>query len=530
MRDFHLPGRSTAHARHGMAATSHPAASVAALEVLKRGGNAVDAAVTASAVLAVVEPQSTGIGGDCFALLCPGGTGEVIGLNGSGRAPAQATAQWYLNQGIDSIPPWHDPHCVTVPGAIDAWHTLLEDHGTISLAEALMPAIDYAEHGYVVTPRVGYDWGRAVEKLSIDATTKSVFLPGGRALQVGEVHRQPALAGTLKVIAHDGREGFYGGPVAEDMVGYLSSLGGLHTLEDFAATRSSYVIPIKTAYRGYEVLQIPPNGQGITVLIMLNILAGFELARFDPLSVERLHLEAEATRLAYRVRDTLIGDPDQVEVPVDKLLSPAYAAELREHINHDKAMGDLGESNIPLHPDTVYLTVVDKERNAVSFINSLFNMFGSGLTSPKTGVLFQNRGAGFVVNPDHPNCIAPSKRPFHTIIPGMMQKDGRTVLAYGVMGGHYQPVGHTHLLTNIIDYGMDVQEGLDLARGFHIGGAFQLERGIDDGVMAGLASLGHRVTRNEPPHGGGQAIWIDWEHGTLTGGSDPRKDGVALGY
>ena len=263
---------------------------------------------------------------------------------------------------------------------------------------------------------------------------------------------------------------------------------------------------------------------------MLNILAGFELAALDSLGVERLHLEAEATRLAYSARDTLIGDPDQADVPVDKLLAPEYAAELRERISLDHAMADLDETHIPLHPDTVYLTVVDKERNAVSFINSLFNMFGSGLMAPRTGVLFQNRGAGFVIDPRHPNCIAPSKRPFHTIIPGMVQKDGRAVLAYGVMGGHYQPVGHTHFLTNVIDYGMDVQEGLDLARGFHIGGTFRLERGIGDSVMAALAALGHRVARNEVPHGGGQAIWIDWNHGTLTGGSDPRKDGVALGY
>ena len=530
MRNFQLPGRSTVHAQNGVAATSHPLATVAAIDTLKQGGNAIDAAVAAGAVLAVVEPQSTGIGGDCFVLYAKSGGAEVIGLNGSGQAPAAATAGWYAEQGFDHIPPMHSPHCVTVPGAIDAWDRLLNDHGTLSLGEALAPAIDYAVNGFAVAPRVAHDWERSVEKLSWDATTKAVYLPGGRAPRIGDVHKQERLGDTLKAIAEGGREAFYGGAIARDMVDYLRGLGGLHTLDDFAACEASYVTPISTTYRGHEVLQIPPNGQGITVLLMLNLLAEFDLAALDPLGVERLHLQAEATRLAYRMRDSMIGDPTQADVPIEEILSSEFADKLRGKINRGKALNDWEVTNIPRHEDTVYLTVVDKDRNTVSFINSLFAGFGSGLTAPKSGVLLQNRGSGFVVDPTHPNAIAPGKRPFHTIIPGMVRKGGRAYMSYGVMGGHYQPVGHTHLLTNVIDYGMDLQEGLDLARGFHFGGEFLLEAGISDDVAQGLADLGHNVVRAGWPQGGGQAIRVHWDQGTLEAGSEPRKDGCALGY
>ena len=530
MRDFHLPGRSTAHARHGMAATSHPAATLAALDMLRAGGNAVDGAVAASAVLTVVEPQSTGIGGDCFALYCPRGQGEVVGLNGSGKAPAAAAVEWYLDHGITQIPASLSPHCVTVPGAIDAWDRLLADHGTMKFAAVLAPAIDYAENGYVVAPRVAYDWGMMAEKLEVDPSAKRVMLPGGRAPRTGEVHRQPELAETLKTVAREGRKGFYEGPVAADMVSYLQALGGLHTLEDFAATACKYVTPIRTTYRGYDVTQIPPNGQGITALLMLNILEGFELGGLAPSGAERLHLESEAARLAFRMRDSLIGDPDQADVPVERILSADYAARLREHISADRAMSDLGASNVTIQPDTIYLTVADKDRNVISFINSLFAGFGSGLMAPESGVMLQNRGFGFVVEPGHPNCIAPNKRPFHTIIPGMVHKNGRVHMSYGVMGGHYQPVGHTHLLTNVIDFGMDLQEALDLARVFHFGGVLEIENGIGDEVASGLAELGHKVMRRPIPLGGGQAIMVDWDNGALIGGSESRKDGMALGY
>ncbi|MFQ5958211.1 MAG: gamma-glutamyltransferase [Alphaproteobacteria bacterium] len=529
MRDFQLPGRSTVHALTGMAATSHPAATLAAVDVLRAGGNAVDAAVAACAVLCVVEPMSTGIGGDCFALYAPVGGGEVIAYNGSGRAPGAAHAEWFLDNGVDVIDT-ESPHAVTVPGAIDAWSRLVADHGRKGLDELLQPAITYAENGYAVSPRVARSWAANVAKLRRDESSARVFLPGGQSPRAGEVHRQPELAETLRAIAADGRDAFYTGRVAEDIVAHLAARGGLHTLDDFAAARGEYVAPIRTNYRGVDVFECPPNGQGIVALIMLNILEDYALGELDPLGVERLHLEIEAGRLAFADRDALVADPAQAQVPVDHMLSAEHAAELRAQIRRDRAIEALPDPAFPAHLDTIYLCVVDGDRNAVSFINSLFHGFGSGLTSPKTGVALHNRGAGFVVRPGHPNCIAPNKRPLHTIIPGMALEQGRVAMPFGVMGAHYQPFGHVHFLTNVIDYGLDMQEALDLARVFRYGDVLEIERGISDETARGLAALGHRVERAQDPLGGGQAIRIDWQAGVLSGGSDPRKDGCALGY
>ena len=528
MRDFQKPGRSTVHSQNGMAATSQPLATLAAVDMLKAGGNAVDAAVTASAVQAVVEPHSTGIGGDCFVLYAPAGSEEIIALNGSGQAPAAATLEWYRAQGFEKIP-LQSPHAVTVPGAVGAWARLLADHGTKNLDEVLRPAIEYAERGYVVHPCSAHDWGGSVEKLSAQASAARIFLPGGRAARAGEVHRQPLLAKTLEVIAREGRDGFYLGAVAADIVDYLRSLGGLHTLEDLAAQRSEYVLPIKTTYRGYEVYQCPPNGQGIAVLFMLNILEGFDLRTLEPLGVERLHLQAEATRLAYDICETTIGDPSCTDVPVDDMLSKQKAEALRRRIRPDGLITDL-PTVAPVHPETVYLTVVDGDRNAVSFINSLCFAFGSGLVSPKTGVVLQNRGAGFMLTADHPNCIGPGKRPRHTIIPGLLAKSGRAVMPFGVMGGQYQPVGQVQLLTNVLDFEMDLQQAIDLPRSMHFAGVYMLETGVLEPVADGLRRLGYDVERMATAWGSAQAIWIDWERGTLTGGSDPRKDGCAIGY
>ncbi len=528
MRDFQLPGRSTVYSVNGMAATSHPAATLSAIDVLRAGGNAIDAAITASAVQAVVEPHSSGIGGDCFVMCALKGGAEVIALNGSGRAPAKATVDWYIDQGINPIP-LQSPHAITVPGAVDAWARLLADHGTKSFDELLQPAIDYAENGYLVQPRSANDWPRSLEKLSADKTAARIFLPGGRVPRAGDLIRQPELAETLRTIARKGRDGFYTGPVAEDIVGHLQAGGGLHTMEDFAAHSSDYVMPITARYRGYDVFQCPPNGQGLAVLIMLGILEGFDLSRFEPLSVERLHLEAEATRMAYHICESSIGDPAQVEVPVDEILAEENIEQLRSRIHVDRMATHIPLTK-PVHPETIYLSVVDKDRNAVSFINSICFAFGSGLVGPKSGVVLQNRGAGFLIEPGHPNCIAPSKRPRHTIIPGLVMKDGRPILTFGVMGGQFQPVGQVNVLTNMLDYGMDVQQALDQARGFHFGGVYSLERGISEEAAQGLAALGHNIERAELPLGSGQAIWIDWDAGTLAGGSDSRKDGVALGY
>ena len=528
MRSFQLPGRSPVHAMNGMAATSHPLATLAAVNVLQDGGNAMDAAVTACAVQCVVEPMSTGIGGDCFAVFSPKG-GAALAFNGSGRAPRAATAEWFGERGIHEIDPW-SPHAVTVPGAIDAWSRLLADHGTRSLGDALEPAIRFARDGYPVYSRAASAWQANRDTVDHDPPTRATFLADGRTPEVGSVHRQPRLAETLEHIAETGRDGFYTGSVAEDVVSHLRDLGGLHTMADFAEAEGEYVEPIKTAYKGYEVYECPPNGQGIIALEILNVLSELGADGGDPLSVERLHLEIEAARLAYRDRDAVVADPRMAQVPVDHLLSRENARALAGEIRADRAMQTVPPSPFRAHSDTVYLAVVDRERTAVSFINSLFMPFGGGLSGPETGVLLQNRGAGFVLDPDHPNCIAPGKRPLHTIIPGMLVKDGRAVMPFGVMGGHFQAMGHVHFLTNVIDYGLDVQEALDLPRVFPFGGVVDVEEGVPDAVARGLDALGHRTQVVDSPHGAGQAIWIDWEEGVLTGGSDPRKDGCAIGY
>src|SRR6516162_39649 len=425
MRDFQLPGRSPIRATEGAAATSHPLATLAAIETLRSGGNAVDAAVAAAAVLAVVEPQSTGIGGDGFMLYAPGSGSKVIAFNGSGHSPQAATVDWYRERGFEEIPLF-GAHSVSVPGLVDAWARIVKDHGTRGLDELLQPAIRYAEEGFVVYDRVAFDWELTAERLAQDPNAARILLPQGRSPRAGERFRQPELAATLKIIAAKGRDGFYLGPVAEDMVGYLRSLGGLHTLEDFASVSGSYVEPVRGRYRGVDVYQMPPNNQGLTALLMLHILSGFDFSELAPFGAERFHLMIEAGRL------------------------------------------------------------VDRDRNAVSLINSVYFSFGSGLVAPKSGVWLQNRGASFRLDPKHPNAIAPRKRPMHTIMPGMATRDGRAMMPYGVMGGDFQPFGHVHLLTNMLDFGMDPQAALDGPRVFPSQGMVEVEPGVDARTVKGL--------------------------------------------
>jgi gamma-glutamyltranspeptidase/glutathione hydrolase len=529
MRNFELPGRSPVMARGGMAATSNPLSTATAVDVLRSGGNAMDAAVAAVAVQCVVEPMSTGIGGDCFALIGPR-DGGVIAFNGSGRAPKAATADWYRKAEITKIEAT-TPHAVSVPGAIDAWARLVADHGSRPFGALLEPAIRYAHDGFPVHPRCGLDWQSAAERVSHDAPAKAAYLPGGAPPKIGSVFRLPLLAKTLELIAAQGRDAFYTGPVAEDMVSHLRALGGLHAMEDFASTQGSYVDPIKTHYRGYDVYECPPNGQGIIALMMLNILSGFDLQDMGPLSAERLHLAIEAARLAHRDRAALLADPEQAKVPVEQMLSAAYAAELRSLIRPGRALENLPPCPLGPHDDTVYLCVVDGNGMAVSFINSLFNAFGSGIMAPRSGVLLQNRGQGFTLDPRHPSCIAPGKRPLHTIIPGMLVKDGKAVMPFGVMGGYYQATGHAHVISNLLDFGMDVQQAIDCPRVFpRMDGNVEIEAGVPGDVADALAKAGHHPVKPGKPVGGGQAIWIDRASGVLTGGSDPRKDGCAFGY
>ncbi|MCL2428768.1 MAG: gamma-glutamyltransferase family protein [Alphaproteobacteria bacterium] len=532
MRDFHMAGRSPAYSAHGMAATSMPAATLTALDVLREGGNALDAAVAAAAVLAVIEPQSTGIGGDCFCLYAPNGAGRVIALNGSGRAAAASTIDWYEERGIGALEPT-SPHTVTIPGAISAWETLLAAYGTRGLDTLLEPAIRLAEAGWPVPPRVALDWSRAADKLG--RTGATAFLPCGSAPRAGDHFANPRLAATLRAIARDGARAFYEGAVAADMVTTLRAHGGLQTEADFAAGRSAaeFVEPIRIRWRGYDVVQCPPNGSGLAVLMMLGILGGFDPAPDGPLGVTRLHRHIEAARLVYRDREAFLADPAQADVPVARLTAPDYLDRLRRLIDDTRVLAELpapGEAVLPPHRDTVYLCVVDRDGNACSFINSLFESFGSAILAERSGVMLHNRGYGFRLERGHPNCIAPRKRPMHTIIPGMLMKEGRAVMPFGVMGGHFQPMGQSLFLTNLIDYGLDIQEALDLPRLFPRLGVVQVERGIPSEVREGLERRGHRTELVERPHGGGQAIWIDYDRGCLIGGSDPRKDGVALGY
>ena len=530
MRNFELPGRSPVLATGGMAATSHPLATQTAIGILAAGGNAMDAAIAACAVQCVVEPQSTGIGGDCFALYAPKGGADIVAFNGSGRAPKAATPEWYAEKGIKVID-HHSVHAVTVPGAVDAWCRLIEDHGTMSIGRVLEPAIRYARDGYPVTARVARDWAQNAATLMADPNAKRVFLPGGGAPAAGSLHRQPALAKTLALIAAKGRDAFYRGPVARDIVDHLRELGGLHALDDFQGAAGEYVTPVKTRYRGHDVHECPPNGQGIIALLMLNVLAEMGLDKFGPLSPERMHLLIEAGRQAYAERDATLSDPRHVDVPVERLLSSQLAARLRGRIRPERATADRATAGLPAHADTVYLCVVDKDRNVVSFINSLFEAFGSGIVAPESGVLLQNRGFSFSLDPKHPNCIAPDKRPMHTIIPGMLTKGGKAVMPFGVMGGHYQAFGHAYLLTNIFEHGLDLQEAIDLPRLFPtLGGPVEVESGMPKGTVKGLKEFGHETQPAGKPIGGAQAIHIDWQSGVLTGGSDPRKDGCALGY
>jgi gamma-glutamyltranspeptidase / glutathione hydrolase len=528
MRNFHLAGRSTVHAGNAMVATSHPLAALTAIEVLRAGGTAADAAVAACALLAVIEPQSTGIGGDCFALIQPKGEGKIVSYNGSGRAPMAAAPEWYLERNIRSIP-LTSAHAVSIPGAVDAWTIILRDHGKLGLDTLLQPAIEAAEAGYIVAPRIAFDWKNQFEKLKQGTNTGRYLLPHGKAAVAGDVIHQPELGRTLRAIAKDGRDAFYKGAIAEDMVETLRGIGGLHTLDDFAAHSTETTSPIGTLYKGHDVWQCPPNGPGITMLVMLNILSRFDLTKFPAMSVERFHLEAEAARIAYLMREQYIGDPAHVDVDVVRILTSEFAAEYGDKIRMDRML-DLPVVTPPMNPSTVYITVVDKDRNVCSFINSIAHAFGSAIVSNKTGILLQNRGGGFRIQPGHPNCIAPGKRPLHTIIPSLVTKDGRAKMPFGVMGGQYQPVGQTHVLTNMLDYGCDVQEAIDMPRGLHYEGVYQLEDGVPADIVEGLRKLGHKTTGLLAPLGGGQAIWIDWDKGTLTGGSDPRKDGCALGY
>lgn len=523
---FQMPGRSAVHARNGICATSHPLAAKVAVEVLESGGNAVDAAIAGAVLLGLCEPQMTGIGGDMFALVKPGGSEDLIGMNASGRAPAGLDAAAIRAAGHTEMPK-HAGISAVVPGAVAGFERLAQDHGRKGLDALLAPAIRYAEEGIPVAPRVAHDWSNGPEMLQ--GAGRMHFLANGAALPVGALFRAPAQAEALKRIARDGAKGFYEGEVAEDMVAALQAAGAPHALEDFAAVRADYVDPVSAPYRDAEVVELPPNGQGAAALLLLRMLERFDAAGLDPAGAERAHLEMEIAKLGYAARNEVIADPDHMTMTVEEFLSDATVEKLVGRIDRDRAgpfpAAPLGAQ----HRDTIYITVVDRDRMAVSLIYSVFGGFGSGIASEKFGILFNNRAAGFNLVEGHPNEAAGGKRPMHTIIPGVLKQDGRVLMPFGVMGGPYQAAGHMRLVSNIVDHGMGVQTAIDAPRLFFEEETLNVETGYSDAVAERLTAMGHRVERPETGIGGAQAIIIDPDGG-LIGGSDPRKDGIALGY
>lgn len=527
MRDFHLPGRSAVFAENGMCATSTPLATKTAIDILQQGGSAVDAAISAAVLLGICEPQMTGIGGDCFALVKLPGTEDVTCINGSGRAPAGLDAADLRAQGLATMP-LGSAHAVTVPGAIDAFCHMNETWGKLPLADVLAPAITYADAGVPVGPRTAFDWAKDAPVLQ--GAAREHFLPGGKIPQPGQIFRAPGQAEVLRRVAREGRDGFYAGEVAEDMVAALRAMGGTHTLEDFANTRCTPGDPISGSYKGTELVEHPPNGHGATAILMANILSHFDLPALDPWGSARAHLEAEAAKLAYNTRDRIIADADYT-TRLAHMLAPETAAKLAALIDPNRAIADAHATSEAVHKETIYITVVDRDRMVVSLIYSIFHGFGSGIATDRFGILFQNRGAGFTLEEGHPNEALGGKRPLHTIIPAMLRQEGKVVMPFGVMGGAYQPNGHARVLTNVIDYGLHPQAALDAPRSFaDPAQGLLVERGYSDAVRAELSQMGHPVSIPETPIGGAQAIWIDPDTGVLQGASDPRKDGCALGY
>jgi gamma-glutamyltranspeptidase/glutathione hydrolase len=517
-----------------MVATSQPRAVEAGLDVLRRGGNAFDAAVTAAAVLNVVEPMSTGIGGDCFALLYLADGGEIEALNGSGRAPEALGLDEFQKRGLHAVPTT-GMLPVTVPGTVDGWATLLDAHGTLSLGDALMPAVRYAEEGFHVTPIIAAQWAQCADKLRATPDGASHYLVDGeRAPRAGERFRIPALARTLRQIAEEGRDAFYRGSVAEAIVSFSEQNGGFLSLTDLARHTSSWVDPITCTYRGYRVYECPPNGQGLAALLALNIYEGLDSAGLSLHSAQRLHLLIESMKLGFADAFTYVADPDRVDIPLDQLLSEEYAAARRAMIEPDRAISQPPPGH-PTGNDTVYLTVVDDQGNACSFINSIYHAFGSGMVAGDTGICLQNRGACFVLDPEHRNGWAPGKRPYHTIIPSLITLDGQLVASYGVMGGFMQPQGHLQVVSNFIDHGLGAQELMDAPR-FRVSRNMQevsVEQGISPAVVKELRAMGHNVGSPQAlsgRFGGGQIILVDEQSGAYVGGSDPRKDGCARGF
>ena len=530
-------GRSVVRASQAMVATSQPLASQVGIDILKRGGNAVDAAIAVAAMLNVTEPNMTGIGGDCFAMIYSAKTKKIDALNASGRCPRALTLSHFTAKKIAQMP-LSGMETITVPGAFDGWLTVLEKYGTMKFADLMAPAISYAENGFPVMEKIAADWEPEVPKLKQDPAAAATYLVNGGGPRPGTIFAQKNLAKTFRALVKGGREAFYRGEIARAIVDYCQTNGGFLSMEDFAAQKSNWVEPISTTYRDHTLYELPPNNQGLTALIILNILEGLDLKGMRSDAVLYYHTLVEATKIAFADRNRFIADPAFAKIPVKELVSKEYAAKRRALLNPKRAIDPPAFGDIQMGSDTTYFTVVDKDRNAVSFINSLFNSFGSGIVAGETGIMLHNRGSGFSLDPNHPNKLEPGKRPFHTLIPAMvLNKDGKLLMSYGVMGGDIQAQGHAQVLINLVDRGMNLQQAIDAPRIRYISGkGVMLEDTLPADVINGLVERGHE--RVLPPAGikhralmgGGQAIMIDPDTGALSGASDPRKDGIAIGY
>ncbi len=532
--------RSEVIAQHGMVATSHPLATQAALDILKQGGSAVDAAITANAMLGLMEPTGCGIGGDLFAIVWDAESGKLHGLNASGRSPKNLTLEYFQEKEYEYIPSF-GALAVSVPGAVDGWFELHRKFGRLDMPAILQPAIDYARDGFPVTELIAYYLDRSVARIGHYPGFKETYMPDGKMPAKGEIFRNPYLANTYEIIANQGRDAFYKGDIARTIEAYIKENGGFLNYEDMAAHTSTWVDPVSTNYRGYDVWELPPNGQGIAALQMLNILEAYDIASMGLYSPEYIHLFVEAKKLAYEDRATYYADMDFSPVPLEKLISKEYAAERRKLIDPDRAARRY-EPGIPDGPNTIYLTVADKDGNMVSLIQSNYRGMGSGMTPPELGFVIQNRGEGFTLQPDHFNTYAPGKRPFHTIIPGFITKDGEPYISFGVMGGDMQPQGHVQIVVNMIDFGMNLQEAGDAPRIYHTGsseptgqkmtdgGAVMLESGFPYETIRELMQKGHRMQWISGPFGGYQAIMWDKVNKVYYGASESRKDGQAAGY
>ena len=528
MRDLSYPGRSNVLAQNGMAATSNPLSSIEAIKILEKGGNAIDAAIAASAVQSVVCPSATGLGGDCFAIISLNGK-KPVAVNGSGIAPQKANLEYFVSKKINKIK-LTSAHSVTIPGSVHAWCSMHEKFGFLDFEEVLKGAENYARNGFPVHEVEAKSWQEKEYRLKQNKNSSKVFLNNNRSYKYGEIFKNIPLANTLKTISKKKIDGFYNSDITKDMVESLNELGGLHTEDDFLSQKTIFSSTLTNYYKNLKIHQCPLNGPGIIVLLMMALNEMLDTSQYHHSSFERYHFQAEITKVCYEVKETKLGDPAFNDININELLNDNFLKNLCKKINMNKIYKS-DKLFVTSNPETVYLTVVDRDLNTVSFINSICHGFGSCITSNNTGILFQNRGVNFRIEGGHPNVIQGGKRPLHTIIPGLItDQDDQAILSYGVMGGQYQPIGQSHVLQNIFDYNLSIQEALDLPRAFALNDQLKLEKSLNSKIVDKLNSVGHNISIVDQAIGGGQCIKIDRKNGLLIGGSDPRKDGMAIGY